>query len=150
MDLDKIKNRILEFLRSENKTSAQFAQEIGVQPSGISHIISGRNKPSLEFIIKMLNRYPTLSTDWLLFGTGNMFRDGASIDLFSSKAEDLTRDRDIFPDNLREDTRINDSGQAKVPPDQTEIRHNESSNKSRTARIVIFNADGTFSEHYPG
>ncbi|NLA48821.1 MAG: helix-turn-helix transcriptional regulator, partial [Bacteroidales bacterium] len=42
-----MKERILEFLKSENKTSAQFAEEIGVQPSGISHILSGRNKPSL-------------------------------------------------------------------------------------------------------
>jgi len=49
-----MKERILEFLKNENKTSAQFAEEIGVQPSGISHIISGRNNPSLDFVIKIL------------------------------------------------------------------------------------------------
>ena len=63
-----MKERILEFLKVENKSSAQFADEIGVQPSGISHIISGRNNPSLDFVIKMLNKYPALSADWLIFG----------------------------------------------------------------------------------
>ena len=49
-----MKERILAFLQSENKSTAQFAEEIGVQPSGISHILSGRNNPSLDFVIKML------------------------------------------------------------------------------------------------
>ena len=53
-----MKDRIQAFLQSENKSYAQFAEEIGVQPSGISHILSGRNNPSLDFVIKMLHRYP--------------------------------------------------------------------------------------------
>jgi transcriptional regulator with XRE-family HTH domain len=150
MDMDHIKNRVLEFLRSENITSAQFAQEIGVQPSGISHIISGRNKPSLDLIVKMLSRYPAVSTDWLLFGKGNMFREGTSIDIFSSTKEDLTSGRDIFSDNFRENIKKTDPDEAKISPGQADIRHREPSNKPRTSRIVIFNADGTFSEHYPG
>ena len=52
-----MKERILEFLRAENKSSAQFAEEIGVQASGISHILSGRNNPSLDFVMKMLEKY---------------------------------------------------------------------------------------------
>jgi plasmid maintenance system antidote protein VapI len=67
-----MKERILEFLRIENRSSAQFAEEIGVQPSSISHIISGRNNPSLDFVIKMLTKYPDISSDWLLFGKGQM------------------------------------------------------------------------------
>ena len=55
-----MKERIIEFLKAENKSSAQFAEEIGVQPSGISHILSGRNKPSLDFVIKMLEKYKFL------------------------------------------------------------------------------------------
>ena len=65
-----MKERILEFLKAENKSSAQLADEIGVQPSGISHILSGRNNPSLDFVIKMLDKYRFLSTEWLLFGKG--------------------------------------------------------------------------------
>lgn len=77
-----MKERIFEFLRMENKTSAQFAEEIGVQPSGISHIISGRNNPSLDFIIKMLEKYSFLSTDWLLFGKGSMYKEPKMAGLF--------------------------------------------------------------------
>ena len=73
MVIESIKDRIIEFLKSENKSSAHFAQEIGVQPSAISHIISGRNKPSLDFVMKMVNTYPFLSADWLLFGKGSMY-----------------------------------------------------------------------------
>ena len=77
-----MKERLLEFLRTENKSSAQFAEEIGVQPSGISHILSGRNNPSLDFILKMLEKYQFLSTDWLLFGKGAMYKDKQMQSLF--------------------------------------------------------------------
>ena len=78
-----MKERIQEFLIRENKTSAQMAEEIRVQPSGISHILSGRNKPSLDFIIKMLEKYPFLSVEWLLFGKGSMYREPKMGDLFA-------------------------------------------------------------------
>ena len=78
-----MKERILEFLKRENKTSAQFAEEIHVQPSGISHILSGRNKPSLDFVIKMLEKYTFLSTEWLMFGRGSMYKEPKMADLFS-------------------------------------------------------------------
>ena len=77
-----MKERLLEFLRTENKSSAQLAEEIGVQPSGISHILSGRNNPSLDFVLKMLEKYPYLSTDWLLFGKGTMYKDKQMQSLF--------------------------------------------------------------------
>jgi transcriptional regulator with XRE-family HTH domain len=78
-----VRERILEFLKKENKTSAQFAEEIGVQPSGISHILSGRNNPSLDFVIKMLETYSFLSSEWLLFGKGLMYKEQFTGTLFS-------------------------------------------------------------------
>jgi len=87
-----MKERILEFLRRENKSSVHFAEEIGVQPSGISHILSGRNKPSLDFVIKMLEKYPFLSTEWLLFGKGTMYRGNKMPTLFDNIANDFPAD----------------------------------------------------------
>ena len=81
-----MKDRILEFLKAENKSSAQLAEEIGVQPSGISHIISGRNKPSLDFVLKMLEKYPFISTEWLLFGRGTMYNDKSMQELFDKSS----------------------------------------------------------------
>lgn len=68
--------RLLEFMRIKNLTSSQLADAIGVQRSGISHFVSGRNKPSLEFILKILNHYPDVNPDWLLLGIEPVFRNG--------------------------------------------------------------------------
>jgi transcriptional regulator with XRE-family HTH domain len=86
-----MRERILEFLKKENKTSAQFAEEIGVQPSGISHILSGRNNPSLDFVIKMLEKYPFLSSEWILFGKGLMYKEQFTGTLFGDL--EISQDR---------------------------------------------------------
>ncbi len=79
-----MKDRIQRFLQSENKSYAQFAEEIGVQASGISHILSGRNNPSLDFVLKMLSKYPALSSEWLLFGRGSMYKTISQPTLFDN------------------------------------------------------------------
>ena len=71
-------NRINLILRAKNITARQFAEEIGVQPSGMSHIMSGRNNPSLEFVAKVLRRYPEIDANWLLLGRGEMYRPGGA------------------------------------------------------------------------
>jgi transcriptional regulator with XRE-family HTH domain len=68
-------DRILEVIREKKLTPSQFADEIGIQRSGISHILSGRNKPSLEFVIKTLKRFPDIKPEWLLSGAGDLFTE---------------------------------------------------------------------------
>jgi len=70
-----MKDRIQLLVKALNYTAAQFADEVGVQKSGISHIISGRNNPSLDFIQKILLRFPEVNMDWLMFGKGPVFKD---------------------------------------------------------------------------
>src|SRR5690606_15634735 len=53
------------------ESAAAFADKIGVQRSSISHILSGRNKPSLDFILKILAAYPDVELYWLLNGKGS-------------------------------------------------------------------------------
>ena len=67
-------DRIQLILKSMNLSPSQFADEISVQRSSLSHIISGRNNPSLDFVSKVLTSYPDISSDWLLFGKGTMIR----------------------------------------------------------------------------
>lgn len=65
----------LERILSEKSLSAnKLAELLNVQPSGISHILSGRNKPSLDFIVKLLSVFPDISPDWFILGKGNMYR----------------------------------------------------------------------------
>ena len=67
-------DRINLIMRAKNITASQFADEINIQRSGMSHIMSGRNKPSLDFVMRVLNRYPEIDTNWLLFGKGEMYK----------------------------------------------------------------------------
>lgn len=66
-----LNNRIVEIMEKSGLTPSEFADKIEVQRSAISHITSGRNKPSLEFLIKIKNSFPEIDTDWLVFGIEN-------------------------------------------------------------------------------
>jgi len=76
-----MKDRISKILRLEGMTAAKLAEEIGVQASGISHILSGRNNPSTDFLIKILDRFRGINAEWLLTGKGNMYKGMLDIPL---------------------------------------------------------------------
>src|SRR5690606_20428703 len=67
-DFTKRIDKILDYYEL-NATS--FAEKIEVGRSSISHIISGRNKPSLDFIMKILEQFPEVNFNWLVYGKGN-------------------------------------------------------------------------------
>jgi len=89
-------SRIQLILKTKNISASKFADEIGVQRSSISHILSGRNNPSLDFIQKTLMRFPDISPDWILTGKGSMYMQP---DLFSvagePKHERVSNDEDL-------------------------------------------------------
>ena len=62
--------RIKKIILFYGISAAQLADKIGVQRSSISHLLSGRNKPSLDFIMKLLHSYPEIELHWLLNGKG--------------------------------------------------------------------------------
>ena len=65
-----LNERISKVISYSELSSSEFADEIDVQRSNISHITSGRNKPSLDFLIKIKERFPELQWDWLITGQG--------------------------------------------------------------------------------
>lgn len=67
-----LNERISGIIEYSNLTSSEFADEIDVQRSSVSHITSGRNKPSLDFLIKVKEKFPELEWEWLLRGNGEM------------------------------------------------------------------------------
>ena len=144
-----MKNRILEFLKVENKSSAEFADEIGVQPSSISHIVSGRNNPSLDFILRMLTKYPSLSTDWLLFGKGKMYREPQLHDLFD---DGTTVDHNALtehPEN-KQDNDFHLPGTPSVTESSGISERKNESGANKAKRIVFFFDDRTFIEYFSG
>jgi transcriptional regulator with XRE-family HTH domain len=69
-----MKDRIIQIIEKEGLTAGKFAQLIGTQPSVISHILNGRNKPSMEIIQKILSTFREINPDWLILGVGGMSR----------------------------------------------------------------------------
>ena len=141
-----MKERILEFLRNENKTSSQLAEDIGVQPSGISHIISGRNNPSLDFVIKMLEKYSFLSAEWLLFGRGSMYKEPRMADLFSNMDFSKPAAR-IGNETISKVETL--SGSSQVPVNESPESTKSEKEEVNVIKIVWFYENGSFDEFYP-
>lgn len=70
-----MKDRIQKIISAENLTASKFADIIAVQRSSISHLVAGRNQPSLDIVKKILKSFPKINSDWLIFGEGNMYKD---------------------------------------------------------------------------
>ncbi len=60
--------RLSLLMKNHSLSASAFADAVGVQRSSISHLLSGRNKPSLEFVLKVVDRFPEVHLNWLLFG----------------------------------------------------------------------------------
>ncbi len=65
-------HRVELLIKLKNLTPAQFADELKVQRANVSHILNGRNKPSLDFVQRIIRRYPDVNIRWLLFGEGEI------------------------------------------------------------------------------
>lgn len=118
-----LKDRIATIIRVNNHSASSFAEILGVQRSSISHILNGRNKPSLDFIEKVLENFPRVDSGWLI--TGKSPSSKTSDNPIPKKTpqehtgKDLTKEKFISQVN------------------------SESGNKT-IERIVIFYSDRTF------
>ena len=70
-----MKEKLQQLMKSEGLTSSRMAEILGIQPSGISHILAGRNKPGFDLLQKILRRFPRINPDWLLLDSDKMYRD---------------------------------------------------------------------------
>lgn len=124
-----IQERLKMVMKMNNLSAAAFADRVGVQRSSISHIMSGRNKPSLDFIEKTLKSFPRVNGDWLVTGKpiGNTDSEG-SIQV------------DRIPDN---------SISTPSAGDMYEKSSSREATPKQIERIVVFYSDGTFEETVP-
>ena len=67
-----MKDRIAHIMRAKNLKASDFAAKLGIQPSAVSHILAGRNKPSLEIVKKIKETFPEYNLDWIILGLGPM------------------------------------------------------------------------------
>jgi len=100
--------RIRKILETEKMSPSRFAEEIGVQRSSLSHILSGRNYPGYEYLLKILKRFPSLDANWLLMGEGEMYKsdkqtvDKGNKELFPDNATGYTEKTESLPDSSLE------------------------------------------------
>ena len=101
INTEKFSKRLRQVMDYYQVSSATFADKIGVQRSSISHLLSGRNKPSLEFVLKVLENYKDVELYWLLNGKGNfpkqLDKKEEEINTIQHKtiATNLPKDREI-------------------------------------------------------
>ena len=67
-----MEKRFKKWLDSEDISATQLSTNINVSRATISHILSGRNKPSIDILNKILNKYPNINLNWLVSGNGSM------------------------------------------------------------------------------
>lgn len=115
--------RLQKVIDFYGESASSFAEKIGVQRSSISHILSGRNKPSLDFVMKVLHAYPEVELYWLMNGKGH------------------------FPSQPK----ISESPQSNSATVKMETKPLPSEQKmdNDIEKIVIFYKDGTFKSYQP-
>lgn len=94
-----IQERILLLMKSLGLNPTQFADEIGVQRSSISHIISGRNNPSLDIVTKILNKFPDIDSNWLVIGKGSLVSKN-EINSQENRNNEISRPSETLFDDL--------------------------------------------------
>ena len=144
MDLN---DKIKQILVDKSISPSHFADEIGVQRSSISHILAGRNRPSLDIVQKIVRRYPDLGMEWIL-------EDEGVIEAVSNPAPYLASSR---PENTSEIPIQRNSLESPVRKESTvdPIRGNAKDTPNLTPtekvveRILVFYTDGTFKQYTP-
>lgn len=133
--------RLSEILDYYGITAATFSDLLAVNRSTISHLLSGRNKPSLEFVLKVVNQFPEVELYWLLKGEGH----------FPTQSKNKTKE---VP-NLFSEKSVNESEKElidKIPPDfltSNSSPQQMSSDFGAIERIVVFYQNGKFKTYTP-
>lgn len=136
--------------------ASSFADKIGVQRSSLSHLLSGRNKPSLDFILKILEVFPDVDLYWILNGKGTFPKNSEQFDKTVNNVEQVVKHNiptptsaEIIPENLFSEIKIPNP----IPALETKKIENQNSAKESDSteidKIVIFYKNGTFKSYVP-
>lgn len=151
-------DKIKQVLTIKNLSPSYLADDIGVQRSSISHILSGRNRPSLDIIQKIVRRFPEFTYEWFLDTDIQLSTDDNSLQ--PTQPNPVSRNQ---PNSITKQ-RVNDKDASIVSGDtgNTILRKNsavsqnepiipksETTIKPTVERILIFYTDGTFREYTP-
>ncbi len=123
--------RLKELMDYYELSASKLADSIGIQRSGISHLLSGRNKPSLDFVLKILDTYPEVRFEWLVYGKGSLGTD-----------ETIDTSPTLFDTPVREKKK-----ELNNPERVSDTPKNIQMNKSEIERVILFYKGGYFKEY---
>jgi len=141
-----MKDRIEAIMRREHLTPSSFAESIEIQRSTLTHILRGRNNPSLDVVMKIHQRYKYVNLDWLLYGNGNMVNQENTLDEFQGTLFDENAENTSNPSTDLEYRKEIASKSSEIAPKETikeEVRYIERPPRKIT-EIRIFFDDNTF------
>ena len=136
-----INDRIRTIIQTHRLTAAQFADQMGVQRSNVSHVLSGRNKPSFEFLEKLFLAFPKVSAHWLVTGN-HLTNQQTNLHLpFESETELIQTDSIVEEEFLSDQIKTVEEIVSKQP-EVTIV------NKA-IVKTIVFYADFTFDVYVP-
>lgn len=162
-----MKERLIQLLDLEQISPSKFADVIGVQRSSVSHVISGRNNPSFDFIQKTLRSFPGLNAEWLILGEGTMYEQmgrAASGNLFEPPLDHVMP---ISPDDIPvqgADLDLTEESQGLEQPENAQgttlepsLNQEDTTEKSaksdikegKVIQVMVFYDDNTFRTYAP-
>ncbi|TDO71235.1 helix-turn-helix protein [Flavobacterium chryseum] len=156
VNIDDFVKRLEIILDYYGLNASSFADKIGVQRSSMSHLLSGRNKPSLDFVLKILDVFPDVDLYWILNGKGSFPKNEETT--ISKIEETVAIEKSSAPilsnENIISSDLFSEINQPKNESSETRTfsepkNSNFSSEESEIEKIVFFYKNGTFKVYNP-
>ncbi|HLN74335.1 MAG: helix-turn-helix domain-containing protein [Methylococcaceae bacterium] len=154
-----MEDRIKKLMDYMGITASELADSIGVQRSNVTHVLKGRNKPSFQFIEKLLQIYPTVNAKWLLLGEGAMIEGAAnkSATLFDTILEPKILNKPtekVDQEPVKETPPVNKETFTAPSPKEKKEPENELAEavfgfEKPIERLIVFYKDQTFKVYNP-
>ena len=152
VNIDDFIKRLETILDYYNLSASAFADKINVQRSSLSHLLSGRNKPSLDFIIKVIEVFPEVDLYWILNGKGNFPKSENVAQTILEEEKNtsslsLAETANSKPDLFSTVEKVITSTLSESNP--VESIKTENNSQEEIERIVVFFKNGTFKNYKP-
>ena len=147
-----IQDRLRIFMHFKKLNATQLAEIIDVQRSSVSHVLNGRNKPSLEFVQRLVNEFPEVSFEWLVNGSGSLTKKDTNVSSSNTgeNNRDVTRvsiDETIVHRDMQ--VKENVTPKSVATPTHNQEQRSDSKSVNEIKKIVVFYSNGTFEEYFP-
>ena len=147
-----MKDRIKKIMDYEDLSAARFADRLDINRAVISHILNGRNNPSLDVVTKILTEMNYINPDWLLSGVGLMFKEGLEKEV--EKERSLFAQDEIDEGNSTEEAEYAAEkrlrGEDKSPKPAEGVDNKPISVSERKVKqIIVYYDDNTFETFTP-